>query len=96
MSPSTNNAALPNHLHCALLMRSKACLLTIYESKANKLTFHSTFVFECSRNFFKMGWQPSVPQKFFITKNVIVIPQCVTPNFYEKSSTFLFCRTKYK
>ena len=42
---------LPNHLHCALLMRSKACLLTIYESFTNKVTFHSTFVFECSLHF---------------------------------------------
>ena len=34
------------------------------------------------------------PQKFFITRNII--SQCVTPNFYEKSSTFLFCPTKFK
>ena len=33
---------LPNHLHCALIMRSKARLFTIYESDANKVTFHST------------------------------------------------------
>jgi len=32
----------PNHLHCALIMRSKARLFTIYESDANKVTFHST------------------------------------------------------
>ena len=37
-----NMITLPNHLHCALLMRSKACLFTIYESDANKVTFHST------------------------------------------------------
>ena len=39
--------------------------------------------------FKKFGRGPSgAPQKFFITKNVI--PQCIKPNFYEKSSTFCF------
>ena len=37
-----NDKAQPNHLHCALIMRSKARLFTIYETDANKVTFHST------------------------------------------------------
>ena len=39
---SIHIASQPNHLHCALIMRSKARLFTIYESDANKVTFHST------------------------------------------------------